>query len=233
MTNPVHYEFADAVATITMDDGKVNALSLEMLAAVDGALDHALADEAVVVLRGREGVFSAGFDLGVLRGGGPDAVPMLQAGFRLAERMLSFPAPVVIACPGHAIAMGSFLLLSADYRIGVSGPFRVTANEVAIGLTMPRAAVEICRQRLAPAAFNRAVLLAEVFDPEAALDAGFLDHVVPPDQLDGAVRDTVGRIVSLDMAAHRGTKARVRADFLPSLRRAIEEDDAELAGLTG
>ena len=143
----VGYELHDSVATITMDDGKVNALSVRMLGTLGEALDRAETDRAIVVLTGRPGIFSAGFDLQVLRAGGADAVQMLKAGFELAERLLSFPTPVVVACSGHAIAMGSFLVLSADYRVGVSGEFRITANEVAIGLTMPRA-----RDRDLPAA---------------------------------------------------------------------------------
>jgi enoyl-CoA hydratase len=224
------YQFDGSTATIAMDDGKVNVLSPRMLDELDGALDRAVADAAVVVLTGREGVFSAGFDLAVLRGGGDEAVRMLQAGFRLAERILSFPNPVVIACPGHAIAMGVFLVLSADYRIGVTGPYKLVANEVAIGLTMPRAAAEICRQRLAPAAFNRAVILAEPFSPESAVAAGFLDRVVQPSELDEVARTTAAQLAGLDRVAHAATKLRTREQALTALRAAIEADDAEMAG---
>src|SRR5215472_1534143 len=118
MKSLVRYEFSQSVATVTMDDGKVNVLSVEMLDQLNGALDRALDDDAVVVLTGRDGVFSAGFDLAVLRAGGPAAAQMLLAGFELAERLLQFPRPVVVACSGHAVAMGVFLLLSGDYRIG-------------------------------------------------------------------------------------------------------------------
>src|SRR6185503_10431701 len=131
----VSYQLDGSVATITMDDGKVNALSLQMLTELGAALDRATADRAVVVLTGRDGIFSAGFDLKVLRAGGPDAWAMLRGGFELAERILSFPTPVLIACTGHAIAMAVFLLLSGDYRVGVDGPYKINANEVAIGLT--------------------------------------------------------------------------------------------------
>ena len=147
----VSYQLDDSVATITMDDGKVNVLSLSMLTELDVAFGRAAADRAVVVLTGREGVFSAGFDLPVLRAGGTEAADLLRAGFDLAARLLAFPTPIVVACSGHAVAMGAFLVLSGDYRIGARGPFKITANEVAIGITMPRAAVEICRQRLTPA----------------------------------------------------------------------------------
>ena len=224
----VGYEFHDSVATITMDDGKVNALSVRMLGALGEALDRAETDRAIVVLAGRPGIFSAGFDLQTLRAGGADGVQMLKAGFELAERLLSFPTPVVVVCSGHAIAMGSFLVLSADYRVGVSGDFRITANEVAIGLTMPRAAIEICRQRLAPAQFNRAVLLAEVFSPEGAVSAGFLDQVVGPAELSTASATAAQRLATLDLEAHLSTKQRARSGLLRELRVAIEEDNADL-----
>lgn len=217
-----------AVATISIDDGKVNALSPAVLAALHGALDEAEAAAALVVLTGRPGVLSAGFDLGALRGGDPGALGMLTAGYRLAERMLSFPRPVVVACTGHALAMGSFLLCAADHRIGVGGPYRIGANEVAIGLTMPRAAAALVHQRVGPAHYTRAVVLAEVFDPAGAAEAGFLDEVVPPDDLAAATRAVVDRLLALDPTAHRLTKLRVRAAALAALAEAIEADDAEL-----
>jgi enoyl-CoA hydratase len=227
MTSLVSYQREGSVATITLDDGKVNVLSLNMLSEINQALDRASEDRAVVILRGREGVFSAGFDLPVLRAGGDQALDMLRAGFDLAERVLSYPLPVVIACTGHAIAMGVFLLLSGDYRVGATGPYKFTANEVAIGLTMPRAAVEICRQRLSPAHFNRATVLAEPFDPEAAVEAGFLDRVADPSELSSVVGAIADQLTQLDLDAHRATKQRVRKVALQAVHEAIEADTIE------
>lgn len=229
MRELVGYSVDGAVATITIDDGKVNVLSLAMLGEINRALDKAEAESAVVVLGGRAGVFSAGFDLAVLRERDEVAGAMLRAGFDLAERLLSFPTPVVIACSGHAIAMGAFLVLSGDYRIGVTGPYKVTANEVAIGLTLPRAAAEICRQRLAPAHFSRATIIAEVFTPEDALAAGFLDRVVDGADLAAVARSVADQVAQLDMAAHRATKLRVRAATLRAVHEAIELDAVDYA----
>src|SRR5690606_27819649 len=149
-----------------------------MLAELDAALDRAQADRAIVVLTGREGVFSAGFDLPTLQAGGPDAVAMVRAGFELAHRLLSFPTPVVIACSGHAVAMGLFLVLSGDHRIGVKGAsHKIVANEVAIGLTLPRAAIEICRERVDRSHLTRVLTLAETFSPDSAVGTGLLDAV--------------------------------------------------------
>jgi enoyl-CoA hydratase len=220
----VSYQLDGPVTTITMDDGKANALSPQMLVELFEAFDRAERDGVVVVLAGREGRFSGGFDLNVLRGGGPDALAMLRRGFELAVRLLSFPRPVLIACTGHAVAMASFLLLSADERIGAVGDFRITANEVAIGLTMPYAAVEICRYRLTPAQFNRAVLLSAVYSPEDAVTAGFLDRVVPAPGLLDEARGRAAELAKLDMTAHAGSKERVRGQALGAILAGIDEE---------
>ena len=233
MRNLVSYHQAAATATITMDDGKVNALSPQMLGELNSALDRAEAAGVTVILAGREGVFSAGFDLGVLRAGGPRAIALVRSGFELSARLLEFPAPVVVACPGHAIAMGVFLLLSGDFRLGAAGPYRITANEVAIGLTMPRPAIEICRQRLAPAHFNRALILAGVYPPDEAVAAGFLDRVVPPAELGPAAQAVADQLAQLDMAAHAATKRRIRQPAVDAIRAAIEEDSRALAATAG
>lgn len=222
------YELTGAVATITMDDGKVNCLSPTMLHDLGIALDRAASDDAIVVLTGRPGQFSAGFDLAVLRPDGEPAHQMVRAGFELAERLVRCPRPVVVACSGHAVGMGAFLLLAADVRIGAEGPFKITAPEVAIGLTMPQAALVLCRDRLTPAAFNQAMVAAEVYSPATAVAAGFLDRVVAGSDLAVAARDTAEALGRLDLAAHAATKARARRNLLTGLRLGIESDQADL-----
>lgn len=229
MVERLSYSARDGIATIVMDDGKVNVMSPAMQEELHGALDKAESDGAIVVLVGREGVFSAGFDLTILRGGGTAGVDMVRGGFELALRVRSFPTPVVVACTGHAIAMGAFLLLSGDYRIGATGAYKLTANEVAIGIPVPHAAIEIVRQRLTPSAFDRAVCLADVFGPEEGVEAGFLDRVVAPDRVVASALEHAQELQGLDLAAHAATKHRSRAAALDALRAAIARDDAEAA----
>jgi enoyl-CoA hydratase len=231
MAPRVDYRLHDGIAEIRVDDGKVNALSLDMFAELASAFDRAKADRAVVVLAGRPGIFSAGFDLRVLRAGGPAASGMVRTGFELAERILAFPTPVVVACTGHAIAMGVFLVLSGDYRIGAQGAYQLGANEVAIGITMPHFGVEICRQRLAPAHFQRAVALAEMYAPDDAVAAGFLDRVVPEAEVVPAAQALAARLAQLDVDVHAASKLRARAHALAAIRAAIEADmSAPLGG---
>lgn len=227
----VTYRLDGSVATIAMDDGKRNVLSLDTFGALGAAFDRADADRAVVLLTGRPGAFSAGFDLHVLQGGGAAAHRTVLAGFELAARILSFPAPVVVACSGHAIAMGAFLVLAGDYRVGAAGDHRIGANEVAIGITMPFFGIELCRRRLAPAHVHRAVVQAELYRPDEAVAAGFLDRVVPADGLMDAARDVATRLARLDRDVHAATKLRAGGRTLEAVRAAIEADDAHLRAL--
>lgn len=224
MSEPVNYELRDRVAAITLDDGKVNALSIPTLEALHTALDRAEADEAVVLLSGREGYLSAGFDLKVFQDQPELIVEMLTLGATLSERILGFPTPVLAAASGHAIAAGSFLLLAADLRIGAEGPFKIGLNEVQIGLTLPLFAVELARQRLSPAAFNRGLVTATMYGPEDAVAAGFLDRVVPAAELEASAAEAAAQLATLDFAAHKATKLRVREGALRAVRAGIDTE---------
>ena len=224
MSDLLTYSRDDRVASITLDDGKVNALSIPMLREIHAALDQAEADGAVVALGGREGYLSAGFDLRVFREDPENLPEMLRLGATLCERLLSFPTPVVVACSGHAIAAGSFLLLAADARIGVEGPFKIGLNEVRIGLTMPLFVVELARHRLAPAHFDRAVISAVMYEPGDAVTAGFLDRVVAPADLAEARAAMTEELAGLNPEAHAATKLRARGAALTALRAAIEAE---------
>jgi enoyl-CoA hydratase len=225
MSELVTYEAGDGVARITMDDGKVNALSIPMLEALHGAFDRAEGEAVVVVLTGRENFFSAGFDLKVFAGGDVEQViEMLELGATLCERMLSFPRPVLVACNGHAVAAGSFLALSADMRIGVDGPFQLGLNEVKIGLTMPWFAIELARQRLAPAHFDQAVMTARMYSPSEAAQAGFLDRVLAAEDLPRETQKAAEQLLGLNAQAHAATKLRARGGALAALRSAIETE---------
>ena len=233
MASPlVTFEVDRSVATLTMDDGKRNALSPAMFDELYDALERAEREDAAVVITGREGVLSAGFDLKVMKSGGVQAVKMLRAGYGLTARLLSFPKPVVIASPGHAYAMGAFMLLSGDYRFGVPGPYTYVANEVAIGLPMPRVACEVLRLRLNPAARERAVILSEEFSPEEALQVGFIDALVPVERLLDEARSKAAALLELDPAAHAISKKRLRADTLRNIRASLPLDlgDAVVLG---
>jgi enoyl-CoA hydratase len=232
-TESVHYSLQGRIATLRIDDGKRNALSPEVLRAIYRALDRAESDQAIVIITGRESVFSAGFDLGVMKRGGLEALRMLGAGYALTARVLSYPYPVIAACNGHALAMGVFLMLSADYVIGSRGDFKIAANEVAIGLKMPRVAAAMLRHRLTPAAFQRAVTLSEYFDVESAQSAGFFDEVVDPMELKTRAEAHAESLQALDQRAHTASKRRIRAALIRRIRYSVPLDllDAMLMGL--
>ncbi len=232
-TESVQYNLQGRVATLRIDDGKRNALSPQVLREIYAALDRAEADRALVIMTGRDSVFSAGFDLNVMKRGGIDALGMLRAGYALTARVMAYPYPVIAACNGHSLAMGVFLMLSADYVIGSRGDFRIAANEVAIGLTMPRVAAAMLRHRLDPAAFQRAVALSHYFDVESALRAGFFDELVEPGDLISRAQACAEQFEKLDPRAHTASKRRIRAALIRYIRFSIPLDllDAVLTGL--
>ena len=229
MSERTRFDLEDGVAWIGMDDGKVNALSESLIGEIDAALDRAEAAGAVVLLSGRPGIFSAGFDLKTFAQGPQAGIAMVRAGAELVRRLLAFPRPVVTACTGHAYPAGAFLMLAADVRFGAAGPFRIGMNEVAIGLTVPEFAVELARHRLAPPGFAR-VTTAQMFDPEEARRLGYLDHVVEASEVVELARQEAKALTQLDAASYVGTKARVNREVLAAISSAIER---ELAATTG
>lgn len=224
MPDLIDYRLADGVATLTLNNGKVNAISPAMIEAFNQALDQAVADRAVVVITGQPGILSGGYDLKVMTAGPQQAVDLVTAGSTLARRLLAHPHPVIVACSGHAVAKGAFLLLSADYRIGIEGPYQIGLNEVMIGMTMHHAGIALARDRLRRSAFHRSVICAEMFDPHSAVDAGFLDEVVSAEALPGAVAKAAQRLKSINQLAHRNTKLKVRQALLETLDSAIAQD---------
>jgi enoyl-CoA hydratase len=176
---PVVTTVEDGVAVLRFDDGKVNALSYEAIEALQAGLDRAQADADAVCLVGREGKFSAGFDLSVMTSGPDAARDLLRTGGDLIIRLYLHPQPVVAAVTGHALAAGALLLLACDIRIGADAPAKIGLNEASIGMPLPLFALELAQDRLAPDARVRATLGAEIYDPEGAATVGYLDRVAP------------------------------------------------------
>ena len=224
MNELVSFTLNDGIAVITLNNGKVNALSPEVLAALNAALDRAQEAGAMVVLTGQPGILSGGYDLKVMMQGPEQAIALVTAGSMLTRRMLAHPQPIIVACGGHAVAKGAFLLLASDYRLGVEGNFLIGLNEVQIGMTMHHVGILLARDRLSPAAFQRSVINAEMFAPQAAMQAGFLDRVVAPDQLMSSAMEVAHQMKKLNAAAHRNTKLKARKALLDALDGAIEVD---------
>jgi enoyl-CoA hydratase len=228
MSDLISYQLEEGIATLTLCNGKVNAISPDVIAAFNAALDRAEQDKAIVIVTGQPGILSGGYDLKVMTSGPQNAIALVAAGSTLARRMLAHPFPIIVACPGHAVAKGAFLLLSADYRIGVEGPFSIGLNEVQIGMTMHNVGIELARDRLGKSAFQRSVINGEMFDPQGAVDAGFLDKLVPAEQLLATAQAVAQQLKKINMSAHKNTKLKVRKALLDTLDRAIELDKQHL-----
>lgn len=199
------------IALITMDDGKANAINPTMVASLNAALDTAEKEAKAVVLMGRPDRFSGGFDLKMMMGASPDEVrTLVMSGGALALRLFTLPMPVIAACTGHGIAMGCFLLLASDKRYGIPGPYKIGANETQINMVLPVFALELCKARLNPQYMTESVINGTLFDPEEAVKAGYLDKVVPADQLRAEAMAEAARVGALPSGAFAGNKRLLR-----------------------
>ena len=223
----VTYELRDRVAIITIDDGKANAISHAIAEGIHEALERARTEARAVVLAGRPGRFSAGFDLSVMTSSPEAARNLLAAGAANAIEIHEFPMPVVVASTGHALAMGAILLMAADHRIGAAGTYKIGLNEVAIGMPVPRFAVELARTSLSHAAFTAAVNHATVYDPEGAVRAGYFDQIVADDAvLSTAHAHAADLAERLDPDAFAITRTNCRGASLELIRDGLAADIA-------
>ncbi len=224
----------DKVVCISVDDGRANAFSPSLLAALSEELAEAEADSEVgaAVIAGNQKAFFAGFDLDVIGSGDSKAITeMTTAGGAFIRQAYGASLPVVAASTGHAVAAGALLLCGCDYRVGVDGAVKIGLNEVAIALTLPRWALLIASERLSKRYLQVSVANAQIFDGSGAVDAGFLDEVTTPDQVvTRAIEVAQGFAEQLDAKAYAATVRNLRGDLLGEMDAAVASDRAA-AGL--
>jgi enoyl-CoA hydratase len=224
----VQYDVRERIAYVSIANGKANALSPDVIAALGDALSRAEdggPDEVgAMVVTGTPGMLTGGFDLEVMRSGPAAAGKLVTDGGELFARMYGSPVPVVVACTGHAIAAGALMLLGADARIGARGAFRIGLIETQLGMVLPRWAVELAQERLSKRHFQDATVGARIYDPDGAADAGFLDAVVAPEALADAAEAEARRWAELPRDAYRGQVRMCRGDRLGRLSEAVAAD---------
>ncbi len=215
-------EITNGIALIRMDDGKANAINFDMIAALNAALDTAEAGAKAIVLSGRDGRFSGGFDLNAFASLGADGVyKLLDAGAELLLRLYGGPLPVVAACTGHAIAMGVFILNACDTRVGASGEYKIGANEAITGMNLPIFAMELARDRLSPQHLTRAMVQGFIYNPQGAVEAGYLDMVAEADKVEAKAMAVADQLAQLPGKAYAWNKGAIRKATLDRIRASL------------
>lgn len=215
----VSTEIQGDVAVISMDDGKKNAITVDALADLNAAFDKAEADAKAVVFTGRTGSFCAGFDLATMTGGDMKAVMTLsQAGGKLALRLFSFPKPLVAACTGHAFTIGGIWLCSCDTRVGEEGSFKIGMTETKMGMGLGGWALEPLKARLSQRLWVQSIVQARVYDPHGAVDAGFLDEVVPAGKGVERACEIAAELAALPGKAYEINKLCTRTDAIALMK---------------
>jgi enoyl-CoA hydratase len=229
MTTAVTTSVEEGVAVVRLDDGKVNALSMDVIGQLHEALDRAQADATAVCIVGNAKALSAGFDLSVMQGGAEGARELVAAGGRLLMRLYGHPQPTVVAVTGHALAAGALLVLACDTRVGAEGPAKIGLNETAIGLPLPVYAVELARDRLSKRYLTRASVEAEIFSPEGALAAGYLDALTGADACETTAIEEARRLGQIDARAYGSSKRTLRQATIDRVLATLEDDMASFA----
>ena len=222
--DPVTCTIEDGVAVLRLDDGKVNVVSHRVIELLHTGLDRALAEATAVAIIGREGKLSAGFDLTEMTAGVERAQALVGAGGRLLMRIYGHPQAVVVGVTGHALAAGALLTLSCDTRIGGDGPAKIGLNETAIGMGLPLYAVELAQAHLAPAHLIRGAVQAEIYDPAGAVEAGYLDRVVPAAEVEATTIAEARRLGAFSVSAYRHTKLALHQAMIDRVLAGLDED---------
>ena len=214
----------DEISIITLDDGKANVFSEEMTQAINDCLDKVPSDSGSLIITGRPGMFSAGFDLKVIASGDvPKIKKMSLSGFKLLSRIFSFPRPVVAACSGHGIALGTFLLCCCDYRIGIKGEFLLGANEMKTNMVIPTPILELIKFRISPSHKYRSILGAEMYQLDKAIDAGLMDQVEEAETLMDAATEKAKDLATMGHPSYTLTKALFIKDVADRIDSAIKD----------
>lgn len=226
----VKSEMQDDTCVLRLDHGKPNSISTAVANELMSGLAEAEESANAVVILGRAGMFSGGFDLPTMGKGPAAAREMLTAGARLLMAIYNHPKPIVIGCGGHAIAMGAFITMAGDERIGASGEFKIGMNETAIGMTLPTFGLELARARLSKRHFDRAVVHSTIYDPQGALEAGILDRVVSPDRLETECFEAAARLAQLKQPAFRNNKRLAHGATVDLILSTLDENLDNLMG---
>lgn len=224
------YRLDGPVAVATLDDGKANAMGHDTIAGLTEALERAEDEATALVIAGGARAFSAGYDLAVMTESTESMRGLVAAGARFLMQLYGSPIPTVAACTGHALAGGALTLLAVDDRIGPSDtPAKLGLNEVAIGMPLPIFAVELARDRLTAGHLTPAVL-GQVYDPEGAVAAGYLDRLVPRDEVVATAVAIATERATLRRGAVGRTKTALRGRVIEHVLATLDDDIAALTG---
>ena len=219
----VSLNISDDIALITMDDGKANAVSNTMLEALEHALNEAEQKAKAVVLAGRPGLFCAGFDLKIMKGGSDeDRAALGDRGGWLVHRLYSFPKPTIAAATGHGIALGALFLLGCDVRVGALGNYHFGLNETAINLPLPIFGLELAEARLARDRMVEAVLQARLYQAEEAVTVGYLDHAITPDKVIAESTNIARELAAIPSEAYNENKQLMRRQTLSTIAASLK-----------
>ncbi|MDD2857142.1 MAG: enoyl-CoA hydratase/isomerase family protein [Candidatus Nanopelagicales bacterium] len=210
----VTLEQRDRVGLIRIDDGKVNALDVELLSEL-GAVLATVDGAAAIVITGNGRAFSAGLDLRALLAADLGyAEALLVELERVSLAIFTSDRPVVAAVDGPAIAGGAILAIAADLRLMSHGV--IGLPELQVGVPIPPVLIEISRHVLG-ARLQRHLLDGVAVDIDQALAIGLIDEVHPRESLVDAAVTRAQALAQAPMVTYAQMKRQLQAGALAAI----------------
>jgi enoyl-CoA hydratase len=209
----ISYHIENKRATITMDDGKANAMNFDYFEEMNSALTEIESSGSqVLIVKGRQGFFSGGLDVKLMSTLTPQDIDKLAKAFaRTMLRIFVYPMPTIAVCTGHAIAGGGILAFACDRRYVINGDYRIQMNEVAIGIPLPSWMLLIGQSAIPAGTQAEALLHAKTYAPEEACDASIFHGLIENgEDIDAFLKDEINVLMGLNMNAYAATKKRLR-----------------------
>ena len=216
--------FDDGIVVLTLDHPRANAFDPELVTGLFRAV-RAASEAPALVLASSQKLFSAGWDLTVVRALRREQMAEFVGGFcGLVRELFTFPAPVVAALPGHAIAGGLIIAATADERIAAEGKGELGLSEVALGVPIPRACYEVFRHVLGDRGAERLAAAGDNVSVARAYEIGLVDSIVPADDVRTAAIARGRQLAGRSRTAYAEIKRVAREDAVFRFDRSFDGD---------
>ena len=215
------------IGIISIDRPPVNAINPKLVSSLSQELDSFKSNDKIngVILKGRDGIFSAGLDITHLFPKDREYIDSFWKSFSsLLLNMFSFPKPLYSSISGHCPAGGTVMVIMSDSRIMSKGNYVIGLNEVDVGLTVPYGIAMVFQYVVGNRNAEELLLKAKLISPEQALHVGLVDELCDPETL---LDTTLERIaVASDLYSPQQTKTKeiLREQMLDIMQQNFDKD---------
>ncbi len=217
----VKIEEHDNVAILRLDNKATNTISTTLVDNLSATIKQIRGEYRGMILAGGTKFFSMGFDL-------PELLKLDRSGMtdffhsfnQVVLDIYTLLIPTACAITGHAIAGGTIIASSCDYRFLASGRKLLGLNEIRLGVPVPYLTDMMMRQIVGDRAATQMIYLGEFIEPDKARAIGLADEVLSQDKVENRAIEKITELASLPVQAF----AAIKANRVEEIRLAYENN---------